>query len=73
MKYLLGFIFVFGIPILICAHLVSLSSPYINERYLAGQKVYEVWIRCFLGYNELAGSFDNEEKANKLFSEIIKR
>lgn len=66
---------VFGIGlfvgiIMLIVHLCMLGTPYIEMRYSVGRPRYYVWIRQFLGYNDLAGSFDTEQEAKKVVERI---
>lgn len=60
----------FCILIALLAHALRLGTPYIEMRYFCGQPHYYVWIRRFLGYNDLAGSFDKEADARALVDHI---
>lgn len=62
-----------GLLLAFTAHLCSLGTPYVSERWFNGRMRYEVWIRRFLGYNDLAGSFDTEEEAHRLKGRVIER
>ena len=70
---LLFFIVLISLGLMFVLHLLSIGSPYVSSRWFNGHQQYEVWIRRFLGYNHLAGSFYNEEDAYKLLGQILEQ
>ena len=66
---------IFGFLVLIAfaffiGHLFRLGTPYIKMEYLAGSPMYYVYIRRFMGYNDLAGMCGTEELARELLEHI---
>jgi hypothetical protein len=47
-----------------------LGQPFIKMEYCAGRPRYYVWIRRLMGYDDLAGSCDTEQKAKNLLETV---
>jgi hypothetical protein len=47
-----------------------LGQPYIEMRYFAGSQKYYVWIRRFMGYDDLVGACDTEQQAKDLLERV---
>lgn len=58
------------VAVLIIIHICKLGQPYILIRYSLGRPTWEVWIRRFGGYNDIAGICNSEQEARDLVARI---